>query len=305
MSLTTGWSDWSCSVRLTLATGDRPDLQAATAIVRVLMDEVARAASRFRTDSDVSRVNAAAGRLVPVAPLTRRLVAVALDAARETAGAVDPTVGAHLLDAGYTDDIALVRAASQRGADAPSAPASWSTVRVDDDLGLVGVPAGLRLDLGATAKAWTADEAARRVWTRVGRPVLVEIGGDLAVAGTTSRPWRIDVAEVAGGPSYRVDLTHGGVATSSVLGRCWTSDRGSEHHLIDPRTSRPVDGPLRTASVWAPTALAANTWSTAAIVWGVTALARLRDAGVDTRLVAHDGTVTTCGSWPRDQVVAA
>lgn len=305
MSLTTTWRDWSCSVRLTLAAGDRSDLGAAAGIVRDLMDDVARSASRFRNDSDLSRINAGAGRLVPVVPLTRQLVTVALDAARKTSGAVDPTVGAHLLDAGYVEDIALAQARPQPGADAPSAPASWSTVRVDDDLGLVGVPSELRLDLGATAKAWTADEAAHRVWTRVGRPVLVEIGGDLAVAGTPPRPWRIDVAEVAGGPSYRVDLTHGGIATSSVLARSWTSGRGAEHHLIDPRTSRPVAGPVRTATVWAPRAVAANTWSTAAIVWGALAPERLCAAGVDARIVTHDGEVTPFGAWPRDEVVAA
>ena len=102
----------------------------------------------------------------------------------------------------------------------------------------------------------------------LGHAVLVEIGGDLAVAGAAVRPWRVDVAEVPGGAAYRVDLTHGGLATSSVLARTWTSDRGHEHHVIDPRTSRPADGPVRTATVWAPTAVAANTWSTAAIVWG-------------------------------------
>lgn len=303
MSVMTTWRDWSCLVRVTLGSGDGRDLVAATEAVQGLMDDVARAASRFRSDSDLSRINARAGALVPVGSLTVRLVDVALGAARLTDGLVDPTVGAHLVDAGYADDIDLVRSRPQQVATASWRRADWTTVSVDRDLRRIGVPVGLCLDLGATAKAWTADEAARRVHALLGLAVLVEIGGDLAVAGAPRRPWRVDVAEVAGGPAYRIDLMYGGLATSSVLSRSWISDRGTEHHVIDPRTSRPATGAIRTATVWAPSALAANTWSTAVVVAGVPAA--LRAPGVDARLVHTDGHVTTLGAWPADEEVAA
>jgi len=303
MSISTVWQDWSCCVRVTLAGGDGADLVAATGVVRGVMDEVARAASRFRADSDLTRVNDAAGALVPVGALTLRLVDVALDAARRTDGAVDPTVGAHLLGVGYDDDIDQVRARGHRVA-APRPGADWRGVTVDRDLRRLGVRSGLRLDLGATAKAWAVDEAARRVQARLGHAVLVGIGGDLAVAGAAGRPWRVDVSEVMGGAVERVDLTYGGLATSSVLARTWTSDRGDQHHLIDPATGRPARGTVRTATVWAPTAVAANTWSTAAIVWGDAAAARLRVAGIDARLVDTEGRVTTLGTWPTEEAAA-
>jgi thiamine biosynthesis lipoprotein len=305
MSLTTTWRAWSCLVRVTLGSGDGADLVSATDVVQRLMYDVARSVSRFRADSDLSRVNDRAGALIPVGPLTVQLVEVALDAARRTDGIVDPTVGAHLIGAGYADDIDAVRLRPRATATVPRLAADWTHVAVHRDLNLIGVPVGMCLDLGATAKAWTADEAARRVHARLGHAVLVEIGGDLAVAGRPLRPWRVDVAEVPGGTAYRVDLTHGGLATSSVLARSWTSDRGHEHHVIDPRTSRPADGPVRTATVWAPSAVAANTWSTAAIVWGDAAPARLRAAGLDARLVDTDGRVTALGAWPADEAVAA
>jgi thiamine biosynthesis lipoprotein len=305
MSVSTSWQDWSCLVRVTLADGDNADLAPATRIVRSLMDEVAGAASRFVDHSDLNRVNAAAGTLVPVSSLALRLVEVALEAARRTQGAVDPTVGAHLLDAGYVDDIEKVRARKQRAATAPSANADWSTVRIDREVGRIGVPAGLRLDLGASAKAWTADEGARRVRRRLGHAVLVGIGGDLAFTGASRRRWRIDVSEVADGPAYRIGVTHGGLATSSVLGRAWESTRGTEHHVIDPTTGRPARGSLRTATVWAGTALAANTWSTAALVWGDSAAARLHEQGVAARLIDHAGAMTAVGAWPPVKATAA
>ncbi len=307
------WRDWSCTVRVVVdGNGPVPDriVEDAARIVRELMVEVEAAVSRFRGDSELERVNDAAPRVLPVGPLTRTLVETALDAARRTGGAVDPTVGGHLLALGYDADLDEVRAragSSGPGAQA-SRPADWTRVMVDHDLGLVGVARGLRLDLGATAKAWTADEAARRVSARHRRPALVEIGGDVAVAGAAAAPWRVRVAESADAPGEVVGLTHGGLATSSTTVRRWRSDTGPAHavdhhpvhHVVDPATGRPTAGPIRTATVWAPTAVGANTFSTAALVWGETAAARLALAGVAARLVDRAGSIRLVGPWPTE-----
>jgi len=296
------WRDWSCTVRVVLgqdravAAGTADD---AARIVEGLMRDVASAVSRFRPDSELERVNEAAPRLVPVGPLARTLVEVALDAARRTDGAVDPTVGAHLLALGYDADFALVQDRVARPGRTVR-PGDWTRVVVDREVGRVGVARGLRLDLGATAKAWTADEAARRVSERHGLPVLVEIGGDLAVAGGASEPWRVRVAESEDGPGELVGITHGGLATSSTTGRRWRSRSGPVHHVVDPASGRPVTGSVRTATVWAPSAADANTYSTAALVWGDAAAARLSLAGIDARLVDRSGAVRRVGSWPEE-----
>ncbi|GAB7006603.1 FAD:protein FMN transferase [Nocardioides sp. AN3] len=303
------WRDWSCKVRVVVGQDDTtPDDVADDAAVMVgrLMDDVARAASRFRHDSELERVNDAAPRLLPVGPLALQLVETALDAARRTDGAVDPTIGRHLVAWGYDADIDEVRAAPDRRGrvlDDP-APADWRHVVVDRTLGRVGVARGHRLDLGATAKAWTADEAARRVAAKHRRPAMVEIGGDVAVAGGSDAPWHVRVAEVADGPGQVIALVYGGLATSSTVARRWSTASGPAHHIIDPSSGVPAEGPIRTASVWAPSCTLANAYSTAALVWGAAAQAYLELASISARLVDQAGTVLRTSGWPAEESAA-
>jgi len=301
---THSWRDWSCGVRLVLGRAVGEQVAAdAVAVVRELMAEVEQAVSRFRADSEVERINDAAPRMLPVGPLTLVLVSEALEAARRTDGAVDPTVGRHLAALGYDGDIAEVRtrvASTPRPALAPD----WRRVAVDHELGRVGVTRGLRLDLGATAKAWAADEGARRVAARHRIPTLLGIGGDVAVAGSPTEPWLVRVSESEGGPGPVLGLTHGGLATSSTTARRWSTPGGEAHHLIDPATGRPSHGCYRTATVWAPSALLANTYSTAALVWGAAAPERLSLERVDARLVDQRGVVREVGAWPRAERTA-
>jgi FAD:protein FMN transferase len=142
------------------------------------------------------------------------------------------------------------------------------------------------------------------VAARYRMPALVEIGGDVAVAGPVDAPWRVRVAEVADGPGVLVGLTHGGLATSSTAARRWRTAAGEAHHVIDPHTGAPAAGVVRTATVWAPTCLEANTFSTAALVWGASAAARLELGGVAARLVDRSGAVRTVGPWPGEERAA-
>ncbi|MDX3004426.1 FAD:protein FMN transferase [Kribbella solani] len=174
----------------------------------------------------------------------------------------------------------------------------WREVRLNRKLALLGVPKGCALDLGATAKAWTADRAANLLSKRYGCAVLVEIGGDLRAAGAPKEPWVVTVAERCGGPGVLVTLTHGGLATSTRTVRRWRTADGYAHHVIDPRTGRPAEGAYRTASVWAPTAVRANTFSTALVATSDAALGRLKLASHPARLIGADGEVTELSGWP-------
>lgn len=310
MSATVTWRAWSCRVFVTVE--QRRCAEDAATLVRALMADVDRAASRFRDDSDLARVNRNAGRLVPVSPLLVRLTRVALGAARATRGAVDPTVGADLVRLGYDIDIDLVRTRAGGAAGQVSNPPErrhhHRSVCIDPTLTRVGVPVGVALDLGATAKAWTADEAARRIHHRFQTAVVVGVGGDLATAGHPVAPWRIDVTETEPQPGsepvdgVRLGLSRGGLATSSTGSRRWAAADGTAvHHIVDPRTGGSAIGPWRTAAVWADTALAANVASTWALIDGPAATGWIARNGLSARLVAHDDTVTRLGDWPADR----
>jgi thiamine biosynthesis lipoprotein len=300
MTATAAWRAWSCTVRVTV---DRDDaIDAASAGLAELMNRVELACSRFRDDSEISRANARAGLPTPLRPLASELVGTALRAAADSHGAVDPTVGHHLVAAGYDTDIEFVRRSPGERLRVDRLP-QWRAVGLDPDLRVLTVPVGLSLDLGSTAKAWTVDRAADDIARRHGCGVLVEIGGDLATAGG-AQPWLIRVAEREGGGGELVTLSSGGITTSTTTVRRWHRDGEVMHHIIDPRTGACRDGPWRTASVWADTAVDANTASTAVLVLGHRALDWLTARGTTARLVATDGRVLKVGGWPADTVAA-
>jgi len=307
------WSDWSCAVLVT--TTDAADLDRAVDQVHRVMSEVEAAASRFREDSDLARINAAAGRFVSVSALTLDLVGLSLDVAERTAGAVTPTVGAALERLGYDADIEVVAARDARDArdargardagpaEAPcAAPSAAASVRLDHELRRVGVGRGVRIDLGALAKAYAVDEALRRIGPRADGAVLVGIGGDLCVHGAPVDGWPIAVSETAGGPAETVMIEFGALATSSTMGRRWA---GGRHHIVDPRTGHSTDGPWRTATVWAPTAVEANILSTWLLVDAEAAERALAADPRPVRAVTSAGVVRAQHGWPVEEAIAS
>jgi thiamine biosynthesis lipoprotein len=291
---------------------DRPAaLPAARAAVSRELDAIDRACSRFRADSEISRVNAARGRRTAVSPVLVEAVLTALRAARLTDGDVDPTVGGALVLAGYDRDFDALRA-SPRPLKAIRAP-GWRVVEVDPEAETIRVPAGVVLDLGASAKALAADRGARRAALEAGCGVLVNLGGDLACAGPApDGGWRVrvtdDHAAPLHAPAETVLVTTGALATSSTTLRRWRRGDATLHHILDPSTGAPAAGPWHTVSVAAATCVDANTATTAAIVRGEDAMAWLERLGLPARLCRHDGSVVRLAGWPeprREENVAA
>ncbi|HET7691329.1 MAG TPA: FAD:protein FMN transferase [Nocardioidaceae bacterium] len=291
---TRSWSVWSTQAYLGVDSPSR--LTHATAIAEELVAAVDRTCARFRPDSDLSRVNASPGRWVRVDPLLVAAVRVALGAAAACDGLVDPCLGRSMVTWGYDADLAVLRRRSPVAV-TPSAPSPgrWRDLGWEADA--LCLPAGCALDLGATAKAWTADLVAETVAAELGCGVVFSLGGDVRVQSDNG--WPVSVSELPGDRSAEVVWLHeGGLATSTVLARRWLTTTGWAHHLLDPRTGGPVEGPVRTATAAGNTCVAANAASTAALVLGADAEHWLDSHGVTARLVLDDGSVRTVGDWP-------
>jgi len=287
--------------------------EAASAILEEELSVVDAACSRFRADSELSQLNRAGGRRIAISQFFANALATALTAAQVTDGDVDPTCGRSLVGIGYDRDYAEVRrdATPLR---LPATPAAgWQTVELDPVLCTARVPDGVMLDLGATAKALAADRAASRIAAAVGCGVLVNLGGDICVAGESPPGgWCIGVIDDLGPDGHAdalrrgarvphaVTIVDGGLATSSTMVRAWRRGTAALHHIVAPGTGLPTESCWRTVSVAAASCVDANTASTASIIRGEQAPAWLSGLRLPARLVRHDGTVVTAGGWPAD-----
>jgi thiamine biosynthesis lipoprotein len=288
---------------------DRPKIERTVEEVRRELEHIDRTCSRFRDDSDLSRVNAAEGRWTNVDALLITAVEVALRAAEATGGLVDPTVGSAMIRLGYDRDF---RDIPHDGPPIPTirstsiAMPDWRRVEIHRDHHAIRIPLGLALDLGSTAKALAADRAADRAATSTGTGVLVALGGDVAVAGDPpAGGWTVGIAEdhaAVAEPGETVSIASGGLATSSTTVRRWSRGDVPVHHVLDPRTGLPASVIWRTVSVCAATCVDANAASTAAIILGEQAREWLARRSLPARLVGRDGEVIRVARWPEPVV---
>ncbi|WP_261569128.1 FAD:protein FMN transferase [Frankia gtarii] len=296
------WPVWSTTAQVVVTDPSR--LDAARQLVAGQLAAVDEVASRFRADAEIVRLDAAAGTSQQVSPLLAELIEVALAAARRSGGDVDPTVGGALADLGYDRDIALLPPDGPPARVVRRAAPGWQRIRLTGRM--LTLPADVGLDLGATAKAHTADRCAALVAERLGTGVLVSLGGDIATAGPAPQGgWRVRVLDQPGEPECTIELPAGlAVATSSTLGRRWRRGNRLLHHVLDPRTCQPAPAVWRTVTVAAASCVDANTASTASIVRGPAAPGALRREGLAARLVDADGAVVTVAGWPYPDAAA-
>jgi thiamine biosynthesis lipoprotein len=278
----------------------------ALALLAAELSDLDRTCSRFRPDSELRRLEEyGRGRPVVVSPLLFEAIDVACRVAVQTAGIVDPTIGSALIELGYDRDFDEIGSGGPARSFEPEPAPGWWQIVLEPVDRTVSVPEGVHLDLGATAKAFAADRAASRLASALGCGVLVNLGGDVAVAGPPPRHgWAVGIASECTTDAVLADqvvsIVDGGLATSGTTARTWVRDGRRVHHIVDPWTGEAAAAVWSLVSVVAPTCVEANAWSTAAVVWGHDAVANLEARGVPARLVDAAGSVTTCGSWPQD-----
>lgn len=263
-----------------------------------------QACSRFDPESELRRVERLGqGRPMRVSPLLFAALDAAARVASRTAGIVDPTIGSALVELGYDRDFDAMAAGQDRPVGSAEPAPGWWQVRLDPSAQTVAIPVGVHVDLGSTGKAFAADRSARRIAEVLDCGVLVNLGGDVAVAGPApAEGWGVGIALSSHTAPADADdvvvLRDGGLASSGTTARTWSRDGRAVHHIVDPWTGGVAPSTWALVSVLAPTCLEANGWSTASIVWGADAPDNLAAHGVAARLVAADGTVVLVGDWP-------
>jgi thiamine biosynthesis lipoprotein len=293
----------------TTATVVVQDTDVADEAARLLaadLEEIDLACSRFRPDSELQTVHAHAGATVQVGPLLFEALRVAVDAAERTGGAVDPTIGNAIAALGYDVDLDEVLTRPAGPAPALGSVAGYAHVQLNPADRTVRIPRGVRLDLGSTAKALAADRSAARIAQAVGSGVLVSLGGDVAVAGgPPAGGWAVGIARESSASAGAVDqvvaITRGGLASSATAVRAWKAGDREVHHILDPQTGDSVPLYWVLVSAAAASCVEANVVTTAAVVWGPEALAKLAGFDQSVRLVRADGEVFSVNGWPLEQ----
>jgi thiamine biosynthesis lipoprotein len=258
----------TCAAAVTAAPRDAGCAARALEAARAEVEACEAALSRFRPESDLSRLNAAGGRWLSVEARLVEALGLALRARDESGGRFDPTVLPALVAAGYDrtfEDLAERPARPLPGWRAGAA------IELDEASGRARLAAGAAVDLGGIGKGYAAQralDAMRAAWPELPGG-LADLGGDLALSGEPPEggPWRVAVADPRRpGASVGVLLLRsGGVATSGRDVRRF-GPNGSLHHLIDPATGEPAEpGPLA-VTVVAPAAPEAEAHATALAV---------------------------------------
>lgn len=239
--------------------------------VPVWFEEWEQALSRFRSDSELVRLNMQAGHSVRVSEILWNVFQTSIEAERLTGGLVNPLILDALICAGYDETFERISSNPRRffpdlEADVPSLTA----VAADAEARTIALPHGSHLDFGGVAKGWAAHQAAERL-KEVG-PALVNAGGDIAVSGPQldGEAWHIGIADPFH-PDAHIDsifVERGGIATSGKDYRRWSRDGIAQHHIVDPRNGLPAETDVLTATVIAPTAMEAEAMAKAILISG-------------------------------------
>jgi thiamine biosynthesis lipoprotein len=263
--------------------------------VRGLFDEWEATLSRFRPDSELAALNAAAGREARVSPLLFDVVGAAMEAARATDGLFDPLLGVRMVELGYDDTFARLPSDRPARPLAPWRPGAWRDVRLDARLRTVSLPDGAAFDVGGIAKGMAVDASLRLLAASGVSSAAVNAGGDIAVLGrpADAPAWTIQIETPDGTPEPIVAVTSGGLATSSIGRRRWSVGRSERHHLLDPRDGLPARTNAWSVSVLASSCRVAEVAAKVALILGtVQGAAFLRERGLSGAIVAEDGGVT-------------
>ncbi len=246
---------------------------AELADVPVWFEEWEQILSRFRLNSELSRLNRAGSQPISVSETLWQVFQSALTAEKFTSGLVTPTVAKAVLEVGYDRDFKLM--AGQTLVPIMSEPAMVSPLELvtwDESSRCIYLPEGAQLDFGGIAKGWAAEQVAQRL--KHAGPVLMNCGGDIAMSGPLldGSPWEVGVFKPFDRSSGYIGMLYFnqgcGVATSATDRRRWMQGGRLRHHIIDPRSGLSAATDVISATVVAPTAVEAEAAAKSVLIRG-------------------------------------
>ena len=235
-----------------------------------LFHEVEAKLSRFKPDSELSRLNQADGHPFSASSLLFTIVQMAKEAAQMTSGIFDPTILPYLLAAGYDRSFEKLSDESDSPLYQMNGRFTWQDIALNRDLSTITLPAGAGIDLGGIAKGWTVDRAVETLKQFPG--YAIDAGGDMTLGGRMADGacWSVGVVNPLDTPDNLtvLELTDCAVCTSSTQRRRWRVEGVTAHHLIDPRNRKPAASEVISATIIAESAATAEVIAKTALILG-------------------------------------
>ena len=262
-----------------LVESQRVDLHAVHAAIQTRLDRVVAQMSTWEADSDISRFNrSAADTWQTLPPEFFAVLSCAMETARESDGAYDPTIGA-LVDAwGFGPAQSGYRIPDEGELASARASLGWQRVLLRSENTSALQPGGVQLDLSAIAKGYGVDLVARHLRDRGVAAALIEVGGELYGFGRKpdGSAWQVLVeavpdADTDEDPACVIALDGIAVATSGDHWHAFEQDGTCYSHTLDPRIGKPVETAAAAVTVIAYDAMHADAWATALTVMGAEA----------------------------------
>ena len=255
------------------AEGEQESVARGFAVAQGLIEECEQRFSRFRADSELSRLNRSGGKPFRASPDLFAVLALAQRLALQTSGLFEPTILPDLLRAGYdrTMDRLRVEGAGPASSTRPRRSAGIADIFLEPQDNLICLPPGAMIDLGGIAKGWIAEQAANAL-AAFSTACAVNAGGDMFLVGTPrdETGWSVEMEDPRAPEETLAEFTvgPGAVATSSVVKRAWMQGGALRHHLIDPRSGEPAETEWLSVTVIAPHAATAEVFAKALLIAG-------------------------------------
>ena len=254
---------------LTLRVQDEKTAQQVFRVLWATINAFDQRFSRFRTDSELNRVNQLAGQPTQISEEFQHWLQTALDYSRKTDGLYNPLLLPAIQRAGYVGSWPHVEKYQPQLDYRQQRDANSKTIRLEGQT--VTLASQTALDSGGIGKGYLLDQLASLLDTKHVKDYWLSLGGDIICAGfdNDNQPWKVGIAK-ANSPQQPVAVMindngyHLAVATSGT-----TKRRGVNwHHIIDPRTGKPARTDVLTATVVSDSATAADVYAKCLVILG-------------------------------------